>query len=201
MVGTVSTPAQAAAIVLASDARFADVQPPSAQPVGPSGWYVAQPMESGFGVSVILGSGDCQAGCIDQHHWDYFVSADGSIELLDERGPAIEQGRSPGEGPSSVSITLVAGPVCPVEQDPPSSACAPRPVAGAEVVLRDPSGAEVARGVSDGQGMLGFSVAGGAYWLDPQPVRGLMRTPPPMAFSVPAGLPASLLLEYDTGIR
>ena len=55
-------------------------------------------------------------------------------------------------GPPSVTGTVTAGPVCPVEQYPPDPRCAARPVAGAVIVATDSSGQEVGRATSAADG-------------------------------------------------
>ncbi len=96
-----------------------------------------------------------------------------------------------------------AGPVCPVEQVPPDPNCAPRPVAGAVLVVVTAAGAEVARVRTAADGSFAFDVPEGDYTLVPQPVEGLMGTAPPIPFSARRGgpPPAPLDVQYDTGIR
>ena len=197
----VVSPAQAAALVFASNPLFTSIQPPTSDLLGASTSYTATESGPGYAVGVTIGTGDCTSGCIDQHTWTYSVGRDGSVELLDEQGPPVPPLPTPGEGNASVDVRVVAGPVCPVEREPPDPACAPRPVTGAEVVLRDPSGAEVARATSDEKGTLSFSVPAGAYWMEPQPTAGLMGTAPPVAFSVAPAQALDISVEYDTGIR
>ena len=40
-----------------------------------------------FIVSVTVGWGDCQSGCIDKHTWQYAVAPDGTVTLQSEAGP------------------------------------------------------------------------------------------------------------------
>ena len=53
-----------------------------------------------FIVTVRIGWGDCQAGCIDEHTWVYAVSPDGSATLQSEGGGTVpdRRGRGAGEG-------------------------------------------------------------------------------------------------------
>jgi len=102
---------------------------------------------------------------------------------------------------ATVTIHLVAGPVCPVERDSPDPACAPRAVPGAVVVLRDARGAERARASSDANGIVTFAIAPGTYELDAAAVAGLMGRPQALSLTVAEGAPQTLTLEYDTGIR
>jgi hypothetical protein len=101
---------------------------------------------------------------------------------------------------SGVGGEVTAGPVCPVER-PGDSACSPHPVAGAVLVVQDPTGAEVARVTTDASGLYRVGLAPGAYTLVPQPVAGLMGTPGPQLFTVAAGKVTKVDVGYDTGIR
>jgi len=102
----------------------------------------------------------------------------------------------------SVTGRATAGPVCPVERNPPDPACAARPVAGAVLVIQNQTGAEVARAITDQDGRFSVALAPGAYRLVPQPVAGLLGGGRPMDFQVGTGetLPP-LAVTYDTGIR
>ena len=108
---------------------------------------------------------------------------------------------SPAETGTGIAGTAVAGPVCPVETTPPAPACAPRPVAGAELVIRDGSGGEVARAKTGPDGTFLVPVAAGSYVLVPQPAEGLMGTAPEQSVVVVAGERSDVIVVYDTGIR
>ena len=99
--------------------------------------------------------------------------------------------------------TAVAGPTCPVEQDPPDPDCAERPVAGAEIVVLDASGSTVTRLTTGEDGTFMVALEPGSYQLVPQPVEGLMGgAPAPVMVDLAAGeVPDPVLLAYDTGIR
>ncbi|HUG47408.1 MAG TPA: hypothetical protein VMP67_03245 [Candidatus Limnocylindria bacterium] len=199
----VSSAAQAAALVLASEPLFAGIGPLNPQLLGQCCWYEANEAGDAFEVNVELGWGDCQAGCIERHRWQYAVGREGTIALIDESGPQVpdEARPRPGTGPAHVLLSLRAGPTCPVETEPPDPACAPRPVAGAQVVVRTPTGGEAGRGKSDAEGMLALQLPAGAYYLEPQPAEGLLGTAPAVAFSATEGSETRLMLLYDTGIR
>jgi len=200
--GRVESATQAAALVLASEARFVGVGPRSSDMIGQSRWYDAAPAVDGFSVSVTLGSGDCQAGCIDQHTWHYSVGVDGTLELIGEEGPAVDTTGPPTTGePAVVSVRVIAGPVCPVERNPPDPQCAPRPVGNSEIVLHDPSGAEVDRGTTDSAGMVAFQVPAGAYYAQPAADQGFIGSADGAALSVAAGQTMSVVILLDTGIR
>jgi hypothetical protein len=203
-VSQVTSPSQAAAVVFASNPPlFGSIAPSSSLgAVGQSASYSASTGNNEFLVSVTMGSGDCQSGCINQHTWNYSVSYDGTVSLVSEQGDAFEGSVDLGTAdPATVHVVLVAGPVCPVERNPPDPNCAPRPVANVPVVLRDPAGNEVASGTADANGVATFTVPGGAYYVEPGPVGGMMQDPSPTAFAVPGGADFKVTLEYDTGIR
>jgi hypothetical protein len=103
----------------------------------------------------------------------------------------------------TLDIVALAGPTCPVERDPPDPACAPRPVAGAPVVVSPADGREiaVAQGVTDGDGHLRLTVPPGDYVVTAGAVEGLMGTAQPVGVSVAAGGTTEVELAYDTGIR
>lgn len=170
--------------------------------IGQSTWYEASEATGGYSVSITTGSGDCQAGCIDRHTWNYRVQPDGTISLASEEGDDIDLGPvHGGDAPAVVTLALLAGPTCPVETVPPDPNCAPRPVTNAEVVLRDPTGAEIERATSNGEGVITFEIAPGAYYVEPQPVDGLMGVAEAVAFAVAGSDVTGLTLGYDTGIR
>jgi len=200
--GQVTSAAQAAALVLASNPLFAQVRPANPGVAGQSAWYTASEAGDGFSVSVTLGSGDCLAGCINSHTWNYSVYASGGVELVSESGDDVEVAiPTPGAGLAQVTISLVAGPVCPVEQNPPNPSCTPRPVDGAQIIVRDPSGAQVASATVDQSGEVTFELPTGAYYAEASGANGMMRQPEPAAFSVVGGSTMSFSMEYDTGIR
>jgi hypothetical protein len=104
------------------------------------------------------------------------------------------------EEPLTLTVEAVAGPVCPVQTDPPKPECADRPVAGAVIVIFDDAGEEVARFPTGDDGSFSLDLLPGAYLVEPQPVEGLMGT----AFAEHISLidrPITLTLKYDTGIR
>lgn len=93
-----------------------------------------------------------------------------------------------------------AGPVCPVEKDPPDPECADRPVAGALLLVVDADGEGVGEVRTDVEGLFELRLPAGVYTLVPQPVDGLLGTASPIDFSV-GGLQPDLDVAYDTGIR
>jgi len=198
----VTSAAQAAALVFASDERWGRMMALRPDMVGQSSWYEVVADGTGFTVSITVGQGDCQAGCIERHTWQYHVDTHGSVVLVGETGDDI--GMQPpvgGDGPAQITVDLTAGPTCPVEQNPPDPNCDDRPVKNAEVKLFDANGTLVATETSDDDGRVVFQVPSGAYYLEPQPAEGLMGTPEAQAVSVLGGDQSGLLFGYDTGIR
>jgi hypothetical protein len=97
---------------------------------------------------------------------------------------------------------VLAGPTCPVERDPPDPACDDRPVEGAEIVIVDVRGNEVARTRTDAAGAFAVTLPAGEYQLVPQSVEGLLGTPGPTTIVVEDGVDLEpLTIFYDTGIR
>ena len=108
----------------------------------------------------------------------------------------------PAEG-GSIVVVAMAGPVCPVESDPPDPSCAPRPVAGAPVVVTPADGSDevVAQGETDADGRLTLAVPLGDYLVSAGEVEGLVAAPEPVVVSVLANLTTEVPVAYDTGIR
>ena len=107
---------------------------------------------------------------------------------------------SPG-AEAGIAGHATAGPVCPVEKNPPDPSCAPRPVAGAVVVIRATAGAEVKQATTAVDGTFFVAVPPGGYLVEAQPANGLMGTPGPQNVTVTAGARSTIELSYDTGIR
>lgn len=107
---------------------------------------------------------------------------------------------SPTSG-TGIGGQVTAGPVCPVEKNPPDPSCAPRPVSGAVVVVRSPAGTEVASATTGADGTFFMAVPPGQYIVEGLPANGLMRTPGPQNVTVAPGTLAKIQLSYDTGIR
>jgi hypothetical protein len=200
-VSQVASAAQAAAVVFATEhiARMGPVMP---DVIGQSAWYEASEDATGFTVKVTVGSGDCQAGCIETHTWTYHVDLDGTVALVADEGDDI--GLPPATGtadPVTLNVALVAGPTCPVERNPPDPACAPRPVANTEIDVFDISGTMVASGVSGADGLATAQLPPGAYYVVVPAVPGLMGQAVPLAFAAVGGDNVRLTFMFDTGIR
>ena len=100
-----------------------------------------------------------------------------------------------------LELTALAGPVCPVETDPPLPECAPRPVEMAEIVVMDADGVVVGRGTTDADGTVTIDVPAGELTLAPQPVAGLLGTAPEIMITLRQGQVLQMSADYDTGIR
>ena len=201
--GTISTAAQAAAQVIASDPLFRGVRPLLPDSVGLSRWYEAASDGSGYQVAITIGWGDCPAGCISRHVWTFGVMAAGSIGTPVESGDPLPPDATPlpATGDALMTVQLTAGPVCPVERVPPDPACAPRPVAGADVTISDPAGTAVRHLTSDASGTAAATLPSGTYVVTAGQSPTAMRTPEPVAVSLAGPDPVTLSLSYDTGIR
>lgn len=100
-----------------------------------------------------------------------------------------------------VEVTALAGPICPVETDPPSPECAPRPVDAALIIVTDVDGTEVGRGTTGADGIVIIDVPPGERTVVPQAVEGLLGTAEAASVTVADGQAVSITVEYDTGIR
>ena len=170
--------------------------------VGQSTWYEATAGIDSYLVDITAGSGDCQAGCIDQHVWHYEVELDGNVSLIGDDGEPVDvTPGTGGDGDVQVVVQLTAGPTCPVETVPPDPNCAGRSVANADVTIFDAQGNEIGTATSNSDGMVEFTVPAGAYFVVPATAEGLMGTPEAQAFSALGGDQVGLLFAYDTGIR
>lgn len=90
IVARVTTPEAAAALVIATDPRFAGTMPLSPDVIGASQWWVATPLASGgYSIELTIGWGDCPAGCINKHVWTYDVTPDGQVKLVSETGEPV----------------------------------------------------------------------------------------------------------------
>ncbi len=97
----------------------------------------------------------------------------------------------------------LAGPTCPVEPASPlPGQCAPRPVAGAVLVITDGAGHTVTRVTTGADGRWNASIPAGTYTITPEPVQGLLGTAKAVEVSVAVGsVPTAIEIDYDTGIR
>ncbi len=208
----ITTPDEAAALVIGSDPRFSGIPKEDPSLIGVCCFYQATARGDGsFQVAVQIGWGDCPAGCINRHNWLFTVTADGTVSLGRETGPAVPAGvkGSDGGGVSGIGGSLptgpgiagqaLAGPTCPVVK-PGDPACNDRPVAGATILIRDATGTVVGQVTTDANGQFQFTVPAGQYVVEPQPVQGLMGTAPKIEVTVGSGFEI-VRISYDTGIR
>ena len=202
----VTLPEQAVEHVIDNEPRLLGIAPFDTGLVGQSSWYTVE-QASGVGafiVTVRVGWGDCEAGCINEHSWSFAVVPDGTVRVVNESGPPVPADAWPGAlggGRTGVGGIAVAGPVCPVESVPPKPDCAARPVPGAVIVVRDVGGSEVARVDTAADGSFFVGLPPGDYVIEPQAVEGLMGTAATLEVTVADGPASEVQLEYDTGIR
>ncbi len=110
----------------------------------------------------------------------------------------------PAGPPQTIVGSITAGPTCPVERNPPESGCAPRPIAGAAIVVEDSTGHQVGRTTSGPDGRYRITIAvSGTFSVRGMPVPGLMGVPRPATVTLAGGIGGvkTVDLEYDTGIR
>jgi hypothetical protein len=93
-----------------------------------------------------------------------------------------------------------AGPVCPVQQNPPLPECADRPVPNASIKITSSKGHDVGDLRTDPDGRFTIRLPAGTYTFTPQPVDGFMGTAPPQVITAGSST-AELNFAYDTGIR
>ena len=200
------TPEAALSRVISTEKRLTGITQRNVDLIGQASWYEVAPASGvgAFVVTVRVGWGDCPAGCINQHRWTFSVAPDGTVTVLSETGDPVPDDAWPGRpfaGRTGIGGTASAGPTCPVERVPPDPACAPHPVVGAVVVIRDASGSEIAQTTTRAGGTYFVEVPPGGYTVEPRPVKGLMGTPGPQPVSVNDGFASTVDLDYDTGIR
>ena len=194
------------AAVVVADPRFAAVQPRDLDLIGQSAWWEARPASGvgAFVVTIRIGWGDCQAGCIDEHQWTYAVTPDGGVRLLAEDGPPVPADVDAGRrgGPDRCRGARDRRPRLPggdgarrIRRAHP----APWPArASSSSTRRVPSWP---KSDTDAAGAFSFDLDAGDYTIAPDPVDGLMGTPAPVDISVVDGAITSVDLAYDTGIR
>ncbi|MGI8999221.1 MAG: prealbumin-like fold domain-containing protein [Candidatus Limnocylindria bacterium] len=102
-----------------------------------------------------------------------------------------------------LEVTVLAGPICPVETQPPDPACEPRPVAGAQLFVSPGDGTDivVSQATTDENGFAQFELPAGTYIVTGSEVAGFFGIPDPAMADVLVRETARLTLSYDTGIR
>ena len=110
--GPVTTEEGAIAAILAKEPRFKGIAKKDPDMIGQSSWYEIKPASGvgAFVVTIYVGWGDCQAGCIDHHTWNYAVAPDASVTLLNESGSDPPPGAIPsGGGGESITTGAALG--------------------------------------------------------------------------------------------
>ena len=204
-----TTAADAVSIVRAGNPLFDGLEEKDPDLIGQGSYWTADPRGTAtppdeWTVTFVVGWGDCQAGCIDEHEWTWLVPVSGPPQLLDDTGsPLPEQvvaDRLAAAQGTGVMGRALAGPTCPVER-PGDPACSGRPVAGAQLSIATADGAAAGVVTTDALGWFRTTLAPGDYVLTASPVEGLMGTPGPISFTVANGAMAAVDVPYDTGIR
>lgn len=90
IVARVSSPADAAALVIATNRIFSGTIELRPDVIGASRWWTATALPSGgYRVELTIGWGDCMAGCIERHVWTFDVDANGAVKLVSETGDSV----------------------------------------------------------------------------------------------------------------
>ena len=90
IVTRVSSPADAAALVIDTNPIFAGTMELRPDVIGMSRWWTATPLVTGgYRVELTVGWGDCMAGCIERHVWIFEVDASGGVKLVSETGDPV----------------------------------------------------------------------------------------------------------------
>ncbi len=100
---------------------------------------------------------------------------------------------------NDVKGVLLAGPVCPVESNPPDPNCAPFPVAGANVIATSSDATVTA--TSDQDGRWSMQLTDGDWIITPQPVEGFFTKAEPFTIRMAGAAQDVGEFFYDTGIR
>ena len=101
-----------------------------------------------------------------------------------------------------LTVVAKAGPLGPPTVDQSEGDLAATvPVAGAEIVVVDSRGREVARLRTRADGTAAVSLPEGRYEVRPQPVPGYLGTAPDGVVEITPGRDRDLQLTYDTGVR
>jgi hypothetical protein len=96
--GQVTSPDEAAQLVIALDPHFTGLQPKNPDLIGACCFYEVTTTPDGYQVNIELGWGDCPAGCINRHRWNYSVAPDGSTTLLSDTGEPVPSNFPAGGG-------------------------------------------------------------------------------------------------------
>ena len=172
--------------------------------IGQAAWWEARQATDSWLVTFTVGWGDCQAGCINRHQWTWHVAKDGTVTFGSENGTAVPADQltalAAAATGSGVGGTVTSGPSCPVAKVG-DTACDPRPVEGAVLLVRDSKGTVLQTVTTDASGLYRVALPPGDYTLEPQPVKGVLGTARTAKFTVTAGALTIQAIAYDTGIR
>lgn len=180
------------------------IEPADPNLIGQAASWTADTTADGWRITFEVGWGDCPAGCIDRHTWTWDVTTDGAIAFVEEAGSPLTEEILTGLKASSTRTGLAGratgGPTCPVER-PGDPSCAPRLIAGVDLVVQDEGGTDVARVATDASGFFRLTLEPGSYVLVPPTVEGFMSGPAPAPFTVQDRAETWVDLAWDTGIR
>jgi len=86
----VASPADAAALVIATSPQFTGATELKPDLIGASKYWKAEALaDGGYRIELTIGWGDCMAGCIERHVWTFEVDAAGGVKLVGETGNAV----------------------------------------------------------------------------------------------------------------
>jgi hypothetical protein len=86
----VTSPADAAALVVVTNPLFAGAVERKPDMIGGSTFWTATPLRGGgYRIELTVGWGDCPAGCIEKHVWTFDVDANGGVKLVGETGDPV----------------------------------------------------------------------------------------------------------------
>jgi len=93
---TVSSPEDAAALVIAGNPLFAGAIEMTPEVFVASKWWESTANADGsYDIKVTVGWGDCPAGCINRHVWTFHVGPDGGTKLVKEEGDPVPASLAP----------------------------------------------------------------------------------------------------------
>jgi hypothetical protein len=101
---------------------------------------------------------------------------------------------------SGIRGTLLVGPTCPVERDPPDPECADKPLVTSVAVYREGSGAPTVVGASDEKGAFEFTLTPDSYIVKAGG-EALHPTCPPTKVAVIKDSYTAITISCDSGIR
>ncbi|HEY4501530.1 MAG TPA: hypothetical protein VJJ20_00485 [Candidatus Paceibacterota bacterium] len=182
------------------------------------GWYASglPPMDKlQLGQAMLLGEGvACTADAMQCPDGSYVGRSGPNCEFVCPAGtttqPTGGADEDPGLGDAStpggfaaynsgIRGTVMAGPTCPVERDPPDPQCADKPLATTVAVSRAGSSQVFATTKSDAQGVFEFSLPPGSYVVSAG--EGTLPRCNLVSATIGPSSYTSVSIECDTGIR